>query len=84
MEKTVDILLRHIFKDKIKERKIEISDDSSLLNYIGLTSLDIMEAAMECEHKFNIKLKNTEIVRCRTFGQFKQMIIKNIEQQTKT
>lgn len=76
-----DALLKHIFKTEIKEYKIEIADDISLLNDLGLDSLKVMETAMECENKLGIKIKNVEIVRCRTYGDIKRLLIKKLEEK---
>ena len=80
-EEKVDTLLRYIFKTEIREYKIEIADDISLLNDLGLDSLKVMETAMECENKLGIKIKNIEIVRCRTYGDIKRLLIKKLEEK---
>lgn len=80
-EKRVDDLLKTIFKSEIKKNKIEINDDISLLNDLGLDSLKVMETALECESKLGIKIKNIEIVRCRTYGNIKDLLIKKLKEK---
>ena len=74
-EERVDDLLKTIFKSEIKENKIEINDD------IGLDSLKVMETALECENKLGIKIKNIEIVRCRTYGNIKDLLVKKLKEK---
>ena len=80
-EERVDDLLKTIFKSEIKENKIEINDDISLLNDLGLDSLKVMETALECENKLGIKIKNIEIVRCRTYGNIKDLLVKKLKEK---
>lgn len=82
LEKRVDDLLKTIFKSEIKENKIEINDDISLLNDLGLDSLKVMETVMECENNLDIKIKNIEIVRCRTYGNIKDLLVKKLKEKS--
>ena len=82
LEKRVDDLLKTIFKSEIKENKIEINDDISLLNDLGLDSLKVMETVMECENNLGIKIKNIEIVRCRTYGNIKDLLVKKLKEKS--
>lgn len=72
--KYVDEKLRKIIKRWHTGEKIVINDDSSLRGDLDLDSLRVMETCIECENKFKVKITNIEIVRCKTYGDLKNLI----------
>lgn len=72
--KFIDEKLRKIIKRWHTGEDLRIDDDSSLRYDLDLDSLRTMEVCIECENKFNVRITNIEIVRCRTYGDLKSLI----------
>lgn len=72
--KYVDEKLRKIIKRWHTGKELYIDDESSLRYDLDLDSLMIMETCIECENKFKVKITNIEIVRCKTYGDLKNLI----------
>ena len=72
--KFIDEKLRKIIKRYYTGEDLHIDDDSSLRYDLDLDSLKTMEACLECENKFNVRISNIEIVKCRTYGDLKSLI----------
>lgn len=74
-EEKVESTLRRIFKDKIQDAGIDPVDSTSLRNDLDIDSLKTMEACIECENKLKIKIKNIEIIQCKTWGSLKSLVL---------
>jgi len=64
-----------IIVDKIGVDEIEVKDNASFTNDLGVDSLDVMEILLEVEKTFNIKIPDEDAEKLGTVGSVINYII---------
>ncbi len=75
MENTEEFIARTI--EDIADIPIdEITEDSSFIDDLDLSSIEIMSIVAEVERKYTVKLLETELLEIRTVGELAEIIEK--------
>lgn len=56
----------------------EITEDSSFIDDLDLSSIEIMSIVAEVERKYTVKLSETELLEIRTVGELAEIIEKRV------
>lgn len=55
-----------------------MTEDATLGGALGIDSLDMVDLTVIIESEFGVKLSREELVKARTFGDLKNLIVKRI------
>lgn len=55
-----------------------MTDDATLGDALGIDSLDMVDLTVVIEGEFGVKLSREELVKARTFGDLKNLIVNRI------
>lgn len=56
-----------------------MTDDATLGDALGIDSLDMVDLTVVIEGEFGVKLSREELVKARTFGDLKNLIVNRID-----
>lgn len=56
-----------------------MTDDATLGDALGIDSLDMVDLTVVIEDEFGVKLSREELVKARTFGDLKNLIVNRID-----
>lgn len=56
-----------------------MTDDATLGDALGIDSLDMVDLTVVIESEFGVKLSREELVKARTFGDLKNLIVNRID-----
>lgn len=73
LEKVIDILSGFTMLDKEK-----ITKDSSLVNDLGLNSLDVINVVVAFEEEFNIEIPDSNIKKLITVGDIEEYLATHV------
>ncbi len=74
-----DIFLEFAYKFNINID--DIKDNSRFAEDLNLDSIDLVDALMEIESKYDIQVPDNKIADLKTVGEFAEVIIKLIEER---
>ena len=77
---TIDQLKQEIFSviQESTETEVELTDDTHILNEIGLSSIETMMLISDLDQHFGINIPTTRLRDVRTIGDLCQVVIETL------
>ena len=71
--------MRHSIGTEFEIEESLMTDDATLGGALGIDSLDMVDLTVVIESEFGVKLSREELVKARTFGDLKNLIVNRID-----
>ncbi len=75
----IDARMRRSIGTEFEIEESLMTDDATLGDALGIDSLDMVDLTVVIESEFGVKLSREELVKARTFGDLKNLIVNRID-----
>lgn len=75
----IDARMRRSIGTEFEIEESLMTDDATLGDALGIDSLDMVDLTVVIEGEFGVKLSREELVKARTFGDLKNLIVNKID-----
>lgn len=75
----IDARMRRSIGTEFEIEESLMTDDATLGDALGIDSLDMVDLTVVIEGEFGVKLSREELVKARTFGDLKNLIVNRID-----
>lgn len=75
----IDARMRRSIGTEFEIEESLMTDDATLGDALGIDSLDMVDLTVVIESEFGVKLSREELVKARTFGDLKNLIVNKID-----
>lgn len=69
-------IIKDLIAKKLKIKVSDITENQSIIEDLGMDSLDILDLVIQIEEKFSVEIPNTELITIKTVKDIEEKINK--------